>query len=573
MTTEVKVQAYQDAWNSLSKKKEISNLYYPEEKKNFDLKFNVSDVECLYSLYSNVDMLKIEAVKIYENKTEVELSQIIENLMKDTTDIRCTYYDNKIKFLANVVFTGTEDSAAKPIVDKMLEDFVSFLIANFYVEPEEEEITDDDSEGELLEEEEEIKAETVVYATTEYEDVEKVKDFRDSSLPERHSKKVSDIHFPSVEDLEMDEFEENDKNDAIADIMKGFSLPEINHVSEPVIPAPQEPITPVNNLFVSNSQTDLEIREKNLLIKTRELEQKEAQLRLKEEEVSRLYANIEPQKRDIEAKYAQIEQDKLALENAKKDLEERARAIAQSNVGGGDKVQVAKLHAYIKELKANEADYEKDLENYENAYKQLQNTYEALKVDSNDKIKTLNERVLQLQNDNIENVKKGNSENERLSGIIEEKNHEITRLENEKLDLLAQIKEKEEELNSRSREIDHLQNKISELPVILPINKIKESLSEEGIEMDIVVGDGGDILVCENYNNCKIVVNCNLTIFYITKAIKKPLKYTGQVNTYNEEDIRYTFMVGNDNISCKGIYQDAPSEIKACLEKFDSFKA
>ncbi len=572
MTTEVKVQAYQDAWNALSKKKEITNLYYPEEKKNFDFKFNVSDVECLYSLYSNVDMLKIEAVKIYENKTEVELSQITEELTKDTTDIRCTYYDNKIKFLTNVVFTGTEDSAAKPIVDKVLEDFTAFLIANFYIEPEQVEETTEISEEELNEEEEEIKAETVVYTTTEYEDVEKVKDFRDSSLPERHSKKVSDIHFPSAEDLVLEELEGNEENNAIADIMKDFTLPEINHTLEPIV-TPQEPIAPVNNIFLSGNQTDIELRERNLLIKTREIEQKEAQLKLREDEVSRLYANIEPQKRDIEARYAQIEKDKLALENARRDLEERARAISQSNIGGGDKVQVAKLHAYIKELKANEADYEKDLENYENAYKELQNTYEALKVDSNDKIKMLNERVLQLQNDNIENVNKGNSENERLSGIIEEKNQEIERLETEKQDLISQIKEKEEELSSRSREIDHLQDKIAELPVILPINKIKESLLEEGIEMDVVAGEGGDILICENYNNCKIVVNCNLTIFYITKAIKKPIKYTGQVNTYNEEDIRYTFVVGNDNISCKGIYQDAPSEIKACLEKFDSFKA
>jgi len=576
MTDQVKVQAYQEAYELLGTKKEVTNLYYPEEKRHLDFRFNISDVECYYSLNSKTDMLRLEAVKLFEGLTEIELAQKSEEYLKDTNNIRSTFYDNKIKFQSNIIFTGVEDPAAKSMIDEAFADFVAFVIANFYVEPIEEEPT----EEELLEEEiekeieEGTKTEPVVYNTTEFEDVDKVMDFNNDFMPERQSKNVHDIKFPILEDIPEEEVKENTENNAFADIFKDFKIPEINTTREFNFQTPEPPVAPMPNPYATGREADLEARERNLYLKTQELEKKEMALNAKNDEIQRLYLNIEPQKKEIEARYAQLQKDADALMKAKTDLEERAKQLSQqTNTGSGNTKQVLQLQEYIKQLKANASNYEKDIENYENALKQLQSNYEVLKVDSNNKIETLNNRVVQLQNENIENVAKGNQENERLTGIIEEKNQDITRLENEIEDLRNQIKEKEEEIAANTREVDRLQKELSEVPMIMPIQKVKQNLSEEGIEMEIVAGEGGDILMNDNYNGCKIVVNCNLTIFYIKKDIKKAIRYTSQINTYNEEDIRYTYVIGNENIACKGIYQDIVPELKACLEKFDSFKA
>lgn len=581
MTSEVKVQAYQEAWNALSEKKEVTNLHYPEEKKHFEFEFNISDVEVSYVLNSNVDMLRLEAVKKYENKTELELSQICEDILKDTTDIRSTFYESKIKFLKNTVTTGTEDSVAKQIIDKAVLDFVQFLIANFYVEPKVEEVIEETVE-EYIEEktEKEIEVNPIVYNATEFEDISNVSSFSEELNLERSSKKVSDIKFPvfNDEDFKDDEIVENTENNAATDLLKDFVIPDFSKPLDFTTPTPEPIPTPMPSApssFPTSREAELEMRERNLQMKDQDLRRKEYELSQKEQEVSRLYANIEPQKRDIESKYAQLEQHRQALMKAKADLEERAKSLsnpANATINGATRKQIAQYQEYIKELKANEANYETDLKKYEEGYNKIKNSYEVLKVDSNNKIEELNNRVIQLQSENIENVNKGNEEIERLKSVIDECKAETKKVEEERDDYSSRLKEKTEEAEAKDREIRHLQEELAAVPVITPITKIKENLAEEGIEMEIVAGEGGDILTCENYNNCKIVINCNLTIFYIEKAVKKPLKYNGLVSSYNEEDIRYTYIIGNEKIACKGIYQDAVAEVKAALEKFDTFK-
>lgn len=571
MTSEIKVQAYQDAWTSLSNKKEVTNLKYPEEKKHFDFQYNISDVECFYSLNSNVDMLRLEAVKKYENKTDLELSQISEEILKDTEDIRCTFYDNKIKFLKSVVFTGTEDAVAKTTIDNALESFISFIITNFYEEPEVEEVVEEINEIEN-EEDSNSSVDSIVYKTTEFEDVSNVDSYSSEMLPKRRSKNISDIKFPNLDDFIDEELPDNEEN-MVSDIMKDFVIPEISHSTEASFTNIEPNIMVSPSLFSSQTSiSDLELRERNLLLKTQELNDKEAMLKVKEEEIRRLFLSFEPQKKELEARFAQLEQDKIALMNAKMQLEEKAKALSQTTIDNSSKKQVAALQKYILELKSNANEYENDIKQYEDAYNQIKTSYEVLKVDSNNKITTLNERVLQLQSENIDNVNKGNEEIERLKGVIEECKEETRVVESQKEEVLASLKEKEEELEAKGREVVHLQTEIAAIPQVITITKIKETLSEEGIETEIVTGDGGDLLVCENFSNCKLVVNCDLTLFYVEKSVKKPLKYNNLINQYNQEDIRSSYIIGNDKIICKSYYKDSISEVKNVIEKFDSFK-
>ena len=103
---------------------------------------------------------------------------------------------------------------------------------------------------------------------------------------------------------------------------------------------------------------------------------------------------------------------------------------------------------------------------------------------------------------------------------------------------------------------------------------IQQDLSSIGIQTSPVSGAAEMILEAE-YEGCSIAVNVELSMIYVSKEIRKAGRYTRQVSDLNKLDIRTSYNVGEQEITCRSMYHksgDVVSQVKDIMDAMKEFK-
>ena len=103
---------------------------------------------------------------------------------------------------------------------------------------------------------------------------------------------------------------------------------------------------------------------------------------------------------------------------------------------------------------------------------------------------------------------------------------------------------------------------------------IQQDLSSLGIQTSPVSGAAEMILEAE-YEGCSIAVNVELSMIYVSKEIRKAGRYTRQVSDLNKLDIRTSYNVGEQEITCRSMYHksgDVVSQVKDIMDAMKEFK-
>lgn len=144
--------------------------------------------------------------------------------------------------------------------------------------------------------------------------------------------------------------------------------------------------------------------------------------------------------------------------------------------------------------------------------------------------------------------------------------------------LQSKLHENEEEKDELAKRAEKAESELANAQLKSDIThnaiNIREQLEEIGIKVDAVPGESEMIFTADS-NGCEIVINVGLAIIYINKAVKKPQKYSKQIETLNKQDIRTSYTVTEKEITCRTMYtniEEVAVQVEGILTEMNSFK-
>lgn len=132
MKQESKILCYQKAYNLLKKMDHITDLKYPEQKKNLEFSCQIGDIETIYNMRLRTDLLTIRGIKKYPGLTDSQLTEIAKEILENE-EYMYTAYNEMIIYQLSLTIASMTDKEAIALVNEKTEKFVSFLdqIADF----------------------------------------------------------------------------------------------------------------------------------------------------------------------------------------------------------------------------------------------------------------------------------------------------------------------------------------------------------------------------------------------------------------------------------------------------------
>lgn len=97
----------------------------------------------------------------------------------------------------------------------------------------------------------------------------------------------------------------------------------------------------------------------------------------------------------------------------------------------------------------------------------------------------------------------------------------------------------------------------------------KEGLAQIGIQTEIVPG-AGELMLSGYSDECQVVVNIDARILYVEKPIKRGSKYKADIDKWNQEDIRVSYMLTDKKVMCKAVYIDVSKSVMDVLGRFNT---
>lgn len=166
-------------------------------------------------------------------------------------------------------------------------------------------------------------------------------------------------------------------------------------------------------------------------------------------------------------------------------------------------------------------------------------------------------------------IKELTAENAKNAGIPAENTEEISKLNEE----ISQLKLKLEKANSEYEKAKKdAEQAASGKPSGVDTNKlavsIKDSLSEIGIQVEPVATNGE--LVLSGYSDVsKVIINVDAGVLYISKPVKRGVKFRADFEKWNQEDIRTSYLFGEKEVICKCVYDDVSKAAMDILGRFE----
>ena len=97
----------------------------------------------------------------------------------------------------------------------------------------------------------------------------------------------------------------------------------------------------------------------------------------------------------------------------------------------------------------------------------------------------------------------------------------------------------------------------------------QNSLAQIGIQTEVVPG-AGELMLSGYSDECQVVVNIDAGILYVEKPIKRGAKYKAEIEKWNQEDIRVSYMLTDKKAMCKAVYVDVSKSAMDVLGRFNS---
>ena len=127
MNQELKIKCYRNAYATLGKEKLIKNLARPEKQEDLELECDIEDIHISYCLRLKTDLLTIKSSRHYPDAED----EYLEKIARDTTrgtNVRATFYDEKVIFNLARPFVGLTDAEAETVVNDTLNEFITFIL-------------------------------------------------------------------------------------------------------------------------------------------------------------------------------------------------------------------------------------------------------------------------------------------------------------------------------------------------------------------------------------------------------------------------------------------------------------
>lgn len=295
-----------------------------------------------------------------------------------------------------------------------------------------------------------------------------------------------------------------------------------------------------------------------------------------EDEIKLLKYDLAEQKKAVERYRTQIaegaitgaadhsEEDTSVLINENEKLKEEI-TILQGRVGQYRQI-IETFRQCQEEWNRKEADLKLQLEQKKDTSAETNALKQELSQ-ANEQIKRANHRADELEDLLRDAEKKERDQNLRaLSSEQRVKDLEEHVLENKKKadTLESQVKEAENKLSVYEQE-----SNIAHCATV-----IQQDLSSIGIQISPVSG-AAEMILEADYEGCSIAVNVELSMIYVSKGIRKPVRYTRQISDLNKLDIRTAYNIGDQEITCRSMYRksgDVVSQVKDIMDAMKEFK-
>ena len=365
-------------------------------------------------------------------------------------------------------------------------------------------------------------------------------------------------------------------------------------------------------------------KEDKLLQREAELDSISENLEVEKQTIDFTWKKIDVEKASLEEKNKALEEKTAIFEKLKKE----APVIKEVSASGSN--DSAKIKALADELDslndemdaleeenenlANERDMaiqerddllklneelSKENDNIEKSYRGLQSKYDKLVASSNSvgthapvsdnsaeleeknsEIRQLKAEIEALQRDNKVLSETSQSSDDETAEIIRNLRTELDEMKSKNTELEANFNEAKDKYISLESELKVANDKLINMPsgtstesedISVKAQQVKSDLAKLGINVEFVAGAGSEDMVLHgNANNSLIVVNVKANVLYIEKKVKKVKTYLAPIETWNQEDIRVTYGVHENNIICKYTYDDISTAITKSFEKFNS---
>ena len=348
---------------------------------------------------------------------------------------------------------------------------------------------------------------------------------------------------------------------------------------------------------LGSRQHELDLAEAELLASQQSLLQDRTKFNEYKESVRSVLSDYEVKCHLIKEQEDVIRLLKYDLSEQKKSVERYRKQIAQGTDAEASDLSKEKSSALITEnesLKEQVIDLQGRVDQYRQiieTFRQCQQEWDAKEADLKKQIdkkvdaaaetsalrqdlKTAKEQLSSTKRraDDLEDQLRGAEKKER------EQNERAETAEQRVKNLEDQLMEKKEKADALESQVKEAENKLAvyeqESDTARCATVIQQDLSSIGIHTSPVSGAAEMILEAE-YEGCSIAVNVELSMIYVSKEIRKPGRYTRQVSDLNKLDIRTSYNLGDQEITCRSMYHksgDVVSQVKDIMDAMKEFK-
>lgn len=624
MEQKTKSECYKQIYQELKKEFGPENLSYPEKREHYEFSCKIGNINVEYVLNANSDLLKIKAVMILKDYSYDKIYELGSKLKEKGNcsfipeENQLTL--QKMFTFAGV----EEKEAAKQVHDTAMTFFMFLKEnESILYEAEQAEKEEESEQTESKEEEKEndkwlITESNVEHTDTSYSDIsnhyqekfkqiqsgrkekksvienEKKQEQKEEQRQERQQDSLeinANVVHISTQKTEKEEKNssqlpdtESDRTvfpDLFSQKPKWEKTSDVSKNSAKENPSKENPLFDIKKLYEELDQS-FEDRKKQLAFRAATLDQKAAGLKEREVALDKQQNQITKDQESLKAQKEQAEQELQEMKDAAarelESLKQQLNAqIDQERIG---------IDLQKQELQKEKEKFDSEKRAVAIKKKQLdyeRSTLESLKHDVEERADMMSfmphsesgEELAQLHKQIADYEKKVfylSQQNEMLKvqKTDQSEKQEIAQLEDalhkseETLDEMQKtISEYQDSIKEKDREMHQLKmmlencGKVSDPATLTAL--YQEQLKELRIDTELVSTDM-ELILSGRKNDCKVIVNQTLGILYVERPIKRSFKYQKELDKWNQEDIRKSYMQAENKIICKCTFGDALAE-------------
>lgn len=348
---------------------------------------------------------------------------------------------------------------------------------------------------------------------------------------------------------------------------------------------------------VGSRQHEIDLAEAELLAGQQSLLQERTKFNEYKESVRSVLSDydvkchlIKEQEDEIKLLKYDLSEQKKAVERYRTQIAQRANTGAAEQSGedaSGLLTENLTLKEQVTTLQGRVDQYRQIIETFRQCQEEWNRKEEGLKKQLEQKRDTSAEtdalkQELVLANDQLKHANQRADELEdRLRDAEKKEREQSLRADSSE----QRVKSLEDQVMEDRKKVDALESQVKEAENKLSVYEqesdtahcatvIQQDLSSIGIQTSPVSG-AAEMILEADYEGCSIAVNVELSMIYVSKEIRKPGRYTQQINDLNKLDIRTSYNLGNQEITCRSMYHksgDVVSQVKDIMDAMKEFK-